>query len=389
MNKLTEFLKNNQFALITAFIYISSIGIILYFNPFDIITNYSTLLFPIICIVGLSNLFLYITYKFNNRKNIGKIVSYLIGILLAFVLIIICIYYLIIWFPYILLSILSIICLVGLLALVYLYIIKPYLDDIDKAAQRGRDILKDSIPIAIIFYIPCLFLDLIDYIKKQYNITSSTTLIIVLIEIFVILTAVLIPYLIREYGAHDAKVLLKNPVYLNKETPLGVFQDVNKKKDNSKKFPYKYNYGLSSWIWINPQPGATSEAYSVSTPLLNYGNIIKIKFNKNKIEILAASSSSKKKSNTHDLNNKLIKIYETSDFSYQKWNNIVLNYSGGTLDVFINDKLVCSKGNISPIFHFNKVTAGYPDGIHGGIKNVAYYDYKLSRFKVHSIYNFI
>ena len=289
MNKLVEFLKNNQFALIAVFIYISSIGVILYFNPYDIVTNYSTLLFPIICIIGLSNLFLYIIDKFNNEENIGKVIAYIIGLFLAFVLTIIVIYYLIIWFPYILLSAFSIIFLIGLLLLVYIYAIKPL--------QRALPELpssKDNILIAIIFYIPCLFLDLfldsMDYIKKQYNITSSNTLIIVLIEIFIILAVFLIPYLIREYGGHDAKILLKKPVYLNKETPLGVFQNINKKKDNSKKFPYKYNYGLSSWIWINPQPGATSEAYGVSTPLLNYGNIIKIKFNKNKIEILAATS---------------------------------------------------------------------------------------------------
>jgi len=36
---------------------------------------------------------------------------------------------------------------------------------------------------------------------------------------------------------------------------------------------------------------------------------------------------------------------------------------------------------------YNKVISGSPNGIHGGIKNILYYDKVLSRNEVHAIYN--
>ena len=161
------------------------------------------------------------------------------------------------------------------------------------------------------------------------------------------------------------------------------------KSKTSKKFPYNYNYTISSWIWINPQPASTSDAYNRSTTLLNYGDILKINFNKNKIEILAATTENNNKKDKHHINNKIINVCKIKEFAYQKWNNIILNYSGGTLDVFINNKLISSTENISPILSHNKVTCGSSNGINGGIKNIVYYDYNLSKFKIYAIYNLL
>ena len=77
----------------------------------------------------------------------------------------------------------------------------------------------------------------------------------------------------------------------------------------------------------------------------------------------------------------------TKDFNYQKWNHILINYSGGTLDVFINDDLVASRMNITPIMYNNRVTAGSNNGIQGGIKDIVYYDKALTRNDVTAIFS--
>ena len=85
--------------------------------------------------------------------------------------------------------------------------------------------------------------------------------------------------------------------------------------------------------------------------------------------------------------NNQIKIYELKNVPYQKWNNIIFNYDGGTLDIFINNKLVSSTINITPIMYYNIVTSGATNGINGGIKDIIYYDKVLSKNDIYSIYS--
>ena len=78
-------------------------------------------------------------------------------------------------------------------------------------------------------------------------------------------------------------------------------------------------------------------------------------------------------------------MYEWKKIEYQRWNNFVINYSGGTLDIFINNVLVSSTPNITPIRQFEKATAGSVNGIYGGIKDVVYYEHTLSRRQINIV----
>jgi hypothetical protein len=82
-------------------------------------------------------------------------------------------------------------------------------------------------------------------------------------------------------------------------------------------------------------------------------------------------------------------IYKTNKLPLQRWNHIVLNYSSGTLDVFINKKLVASKVNVAPSYldTIPKITVGEDNGISGGICNVIYYQDELSMAKIELIYD--
>ena len=51
-------------------------------------------------------------------------------------------------------------------------------------------------------------------------------------------------------------------------------------------------------------------------------------------------------------------IFETDELPMQTWNNIIINYDGGTLDVFINNKMVASEPNIIPYLSQDKITLG-------------------------------
>jgi len=80
-------------------------------------------------------------------------------------------------------------------------------------------------------------------------------------------------------------------------------------------------------------------------------------------------------------------LYETSDFKMQRWNHIVINYDGSTLDIFINNELVSSNPGIIPYNQNTVITSGTNEGIMGGICNVRYFRDSLSRGKISWLYN--
>ena len=52
------------------------------------------------------------------------------------------------------------------------------------------------------------------------------------------------------------------------------------------------------------------------------------------------------------------KIFVKDTLPLQKWNHFVLNYDGGTLDVFLNNELVGSKIKVVPFMTHDVITSG-------------------------------
>jgi hypothetical protein len=83
-------------------------------------------------------------------------------------------------------------------------------------------------------------------------------------------------------------------------------------------------------------------------------------------------------------------LYKNDNFLLQKWNNIILNYNGGTLDVFLNGELVKSSIEVVPIYDFtDTLTIGEKDGLHGGICNIVYFNKPLTRTNIYYLYNMV
>ena len=147
---------------------------------------------------------------------------------------------------------------------------------------------------------------------------------------------------------------------------------------------FSYKYGLSAWFYINPQPPNTSKAYSVYTNILSYGKKVNLEYNGklNSLRVMAAVASSDD-SNTK---NTSAEVYKTNDIMYQKWNNIVINYDAGDLDVFLNGVLVGSISRSVPYMSFDDIIVGAKNGILGGVCNIIYYKEPMSERNIKTTY---
>ena len=140
-----------------------------------------------------------------------------------------------------------------------------------------------------------------------------------------------------------------------------------------------YRYSISIWVFLHK-----IEKTDTQQVILSYGSLPSLYYNSNEeptlsLEYLDYSLEGGGKSK---------KLYVTNRILFQRWNNIVINYNYGTVDLFINNNLVGTYKNVSPqIQDDDLLVVGSGDNSNiGGICNVKYYPTPLSASKINTIY---
>lgn len=243
---------------------------------------------------------------------------------------------------------------------------------------------------SLLLTLPCLIINLSSYIgnsiHQEHQNNNKNWFIILGVILFLIILKLILPLIYKIIVKHTlpaGNILINRPISLHNSNSLGKFKSQKQQQDNSMHETtfLNYNYALSLWLWIFPQSPSTGPAYNNPTSLVNISNLIDIKFNNNNLEFWAATTDSK-------TTEKLVKIYIFKNFKFQRWNNIIVNYHGGTLDIFINKKLVSSTPNIVPLTDNLAPTVGSDNGIYGGIKDVVYYKDTLTQQQINIINSF-
>ncbi len=173
------------------------------------------------------------------------------------------------------------------------------------------------------------------------------------------------------------KVLLKEPIYLNNKKWIGSFEDL---KMQNYTIEYNYNYSISSWFFIHAQPPNYKASYNKYTSILNYNNKPNILYNAKKNTLMIKMNNGL---------NKRPRLFKIKKFPLQKWNNIVINYDGGTLDIFMNSKLVAYFPNTLPYMSIDEITVGSEGGAPGGVCNVVYFPIAISYERIKINYNLL
>lgn len=258
--------------------------------------------------------------------------------------------------------------LISIISIVYL-LIRPIIN-------QGKDIDKKGVLAligSILLYIPCIFINFIDWTKNQIEITTKTTWIILLLLVILLGVKTLLPIIANKVISGKGNTLLNKPVFLNTKTSIGSFKTLHSKSHNR-----NYEYAISFWYWVDSLPPNTRKSYTKYVNILEFGNKPAIQYNslENTLRILC---------DIHD--DKQIILYETNNNKLQRWNNIVINYDKGTMDIFINGELVSSKQNVVPFMTNELITVGEDNGIEGRITNVIYFKEILSSQKIKMAYN--
>ena len=78
----------------------------------------------------------------------------------------------------------------------------------------------------LVLYIPCLIIDSMDFLGKEYQSSKRKVIIVLIIEVILILIHFMIPELIKASLQQDGKVLLNEPEYLNNENIIAYHGDL-------------------------------------------------------------------------------------------------------------------------------------------------------------------
>jgi hypothetical protein len=251
-----------------------------------------------------------------------------------------------------------------------------------------------SVIINTVFYIPCVFNTGFDSIMSVFigNYDNNTTGYVALSGLIVMLLAMYFSYplLYNTINLQGGKQLINAPIPINTSQDYGTYETLN---DDKK---YDYNYAISFWFYIDALPPNTSSSYKTYNSLLNYANKPNVLYNaeKNTLIITIKQQDLQAKTDSKfiqfvegDTDNRI--LYENNNILLQRWNNIIINYNGGVLDVFMNGELQQSNVGVVPYYTLDALTIGNNDGISGKICNVVYFNKSLSHNNMFYLYNMV
>ena len=252
----------------------------------------------------------------------------------------------------------------------------------------------------LIFYIPCMINDFVRYLLKEFKATTKDVYILLGIEILLILGLIYLPPYINKALTVNGTELLKESMFLEKKRNIHNSQDIALINNDNEPITFRTKYGISMWVYINPESNANS-SYKNGSEIFNYNGKPMLKFKNNEIN------------QTNTLSDPKILRDEKSPYSFivvfsnvpndendleqfeitlplQKWNNFVFNYNGNTVDVFVNGKLVKTHvlQKMPQYLVTDTFSIGDNNGLKGSISNIKYHNEPLTKSQITYMYNF-
>lgn len=290
----------------------------------------------------------------------------------------------------------------------------------------------------LIFYIPCLFLDVIQSIVKDAKQTNMTTYILGLCLFVWVMFYLLFPILRNYMYTLDGILLIDKKTSLNDTILTMTLAELNERINKTWaigksvegfksisdfdlqrsytmpeffiSIPYlddffiklknkffmipmpdevetevetlhTYHYGISFWLYLDTN--ILTDANRPKALILSLGSRPSMYYDYDNRQLILEITDHINASEF-----KQTRVYYSSKLLFQRWNHIVMNYAHGQFDLFINNQLVATQSNVSPYINQNELlqVGSVENTALGGISNFKYYPHPLSLYKIKSIY---
>jgi hypothetical protein len=221
---------------------------------------------------------------------------------------------------------------------------------------------------------------------------------------------------------NTGKLLVETPTPTNKQTDVTSFPSLSETETFDRQF------AMSMWFYLDSFPPSTSSAYTKMVSLLSYGDNPAIRYSSEINTLFITTKNANDvdeqeqteqvpeqtldkmrqfKDRQKDKNKNLVNeiegakllafgtetdasgnriIYKHPGVLLQKWNHVLINMSGGTMDVFYNGVLVKTAIGVVPYVKNDMLTIGCEGGVSGHVAGLTYFDHPLDITTIHEIY---
>lgn len=302
--------------------------------------------------------------------------------------------------------------------------------------------------INTVLYIPCLLVVVTDYLSNIFfgskivpgkgiegfkdtfkgakNDFAFLILAVIVCVTYIFINSTAIPFTKEQYYKVGGEALVTTPIPIGKQSNIASYLTLNGTST------FNYTYAISFWFYIDSFPPSTNSAYTKSVSIMSFGDNLHVKYysptntlyvtvkenpdnisdsNVDNVQALEKTITLQNMSDWSTIkatiNDKIQKIkelsiqpeldesndriiYKETDVLLQKWNNIVLNYSNSTLDVFYNGELVKSAIKVVPYKGSSQnndmLSVGTENGISGSVANMTYFKTPVDILTINKLY---
>ena len=255
----------------------------------------------------------------------------------------------------------------------------------------------------LLFLLPCLFSDFLEYWMRQFKITSNSVFILFILEILLIIAYITIPTAVNSSITKNAIPLLPDYAFLSvpKTLPTDMLPTIKitDLTTNTENITSNQKYSISMWIYMNQQShNSSSLTYNIFSygssnfgmkPQISYSNSSNNQTLKDTYQVTCSGFQDS------DMNVNGVSTSVLLELTGQKWNNFVFNYgSNNNVELYVNGDLVrvFSFGPDQPNPKYDSsdvITIGDLNGLDGAICNVTYYTEPLTDYQVRMMYKLL